>query len=101
MSKQVKVFQLNDFDWWAGYDLESVKAAYLADMGLKPTDHPDDLEDQFDNPHELTEEELDRFKFIYVDREEGDPEEAPFRERLNEVIALGHEFPCFFASTEW
>lgn len=94
--QDLKVFRLNEFDWWAGYDLESVNAAYLKECGYE--DSPDEA---LENPHELSDADLDRFTFIYVDREEGDPEQSTFRERLKVLAALNAEVPCFFASTEW
>src|SRR5580765_4545338 len=30
---KVKIFRLNPFDWWAGYDLKSVKLAYVRETG--------------------------------------------------------------------
>jgi hypothetical protein len=33
MSHNVKVFRMNVFDWWAGYDLTSVKSSYLVETG--------------------------------------------------------------------
>jgi hypothetical protein len=105
---QVKIFQLNDWDWWAGYDLESVKAAYLKELGF--TD-PWDIENAFDDPHELSDEELDRLKFVDGDdpiNEDGTPGGTrTFREQLNRIIAERDAsldaayFPCFFASTEY
>jgi len=29
-----KIFRMNDYDWWAGKDLDSVKAQFLKDTGL-------------------------------------------------------------------
>jgi hypothetical protein len=57
-------------------------------------------EDVSDNPHELTEEEMDTLQFS---DEPGAPAAAKrsFREQLDKLIAEGQTFPCFFASTEY
>ena len=34
MPHNVKVFRFNLFDWWAGYDLASVRSAYLVETGV-------------------------------------------------------------------
>jgi hypothetical protein len=34
LARNVKVFRLNFFPWWAGNDLASVKSAYLAEAGM-------------------------------------------------------------------
>lgn len=52
-----------------------------------------------DNPHVLSDDELDSLIFVYEPR--GDARRGTFRERLNEMIAEGVEMPCFFASTEY
>ena len=98
------VFQLNEFDWWAGNDLESVKAAYLKEMGYEDS-RLMDVRDAFDEPHEVSDLDMERLKFVDGD----DPinaDGAPggtrtFREQLNLMIDRGEAFPCFFASTEY
>ena len=54
----VKIFNMNDFDWWVGADLESVKKAYLEETGL-------DAEEAFESdvPEELSDADLDRLRF--------------------------------------
>lgn len=92
-----KVFQLNHCDWWAGYDLESVKTAYLAEMEFD--------ESEMKNPHEVSDLDMERLKFVDGD----DPINADgtlggtqsFREQLNIMVARGQQFPCYFASTEY
>lgn len=92
----MKVFQLNQSDWWAGSDLDSVIAAFRAELGADAT---------IDNPHELSDEELDRLKFVDGDdpiNSDGTPGGwRTFREELARSVAVGQTFPCFFASTEW
>jgi hypothetical protein len=91
------VFQLNEFDWWAGYDLESVKSAFLYETGFD--------EGQLDNPHEVADLDMERLKFVDGDdpiNADGTPGGTrSFREQLDLMIARGEQFPCFFASTEY
>lgn len=91
MSERIKVFQLNDCDWWAGSDLESVKAAYLAETGV-------DQDEAFDEPYELSEAQIERLKFR---RDDDNHTEATFKEELERMVAEGQKFPCFSASTEY
>ncbi len=85
-----KVYQINDCDWWAGYGLESTKAAYIEETGVT-------AEDAFDEPRELTDEDMMRLQFT------GDGESLliSFHEQLDKMISENIEFPCFFASTEY
>ncbi len=87
-----KVFQINDCDWWAGYDLESTKVAYVKETGVPP-------EDAFYNPRELTDEEMDTLLHHGDDGEHKEP--ITFRQELERMIESGFEFPWFFASTEY
>lgn len=87
-----KVFQINDCDWWAGYDLKSVKAAYVKETGVTE-------EDAFDEPRELTNEEMDTV--LHAGDEGANKEPVTFRQELNNMIASGIELPWFFASTEY
>ena len=44
MSHNVKVVRLNLFDQWAGYDLASVKSAYLLETGVAKEEAFDEQE---------------------------------------------------------
>jgi hypothetical protein len=103
--KEAKIFQLNYCDWWAGYDLESVMAAYRKEMTeghFAPCDPNDDI---FDEPHELSDADMERLKFVDGDdpiNADGTPGGTrSFREELRRQVERGDEFPCFFASTEY
>ena len=85
----MKVFRLNDYDWWVGSDLESVKKSYMEATGL-----PED--EAFDDAYELTEEEMN--KLLYKDE---DGSERTFKEQLNKMIAENQTFPTIFASCEY
>lgn len=88
--KEVKVFRLNDCDWWAAHSLEEAIKDGAACMGL--------TEDEVaDEPRELTEKEMDEFDFV----DENGERQSSFRERLQSLIKSGERFPCGFASSEW
>lgn len=95
----MKVFRLNEYDWYIGDDLESVKATYREDTGL-------DGEEAFDPDYlkELTEEDLKKYKFRDEDAEPGPDGKYPTRTFLEEFemeIRKGGIFPRLFASTEY
>jgi hypothetical protein len=85
---------MNDCDWMAGETLEECKAEYLKNYYF------DGEEDAFDSPHELTPDQLKRYKF------HGEPDEPSrgvrsFEEELLRLLDSGATFPRFFASTEY
>ena len=86
----IKVFRLNDCDWWAGENLESVKKDYLKETGL-------DAEEAFDDPEEITEEIMNKGKYV----DEDGKNERTFKEELDSMIKNGTKFPAFFASSEY
>lgn len=91
----VKVFRLNDCDWYAGATLQECIDFCVKDTGVRPDEAADS------DARELTADEMERLKF--VDGEPGD-KAAPritFTERLAQMIAEGTKFPAFFASTEY
>lgn len=90
----VKIFQMNDCDWWIGPSLDACKADYVEHTG-----DPDSVDD---DAHELTDAELDRLMFTDCDEDERPTGmKIPFREQLAVEIAQGGEFPRMFASTEY
>ena len=84
----MKVFQMNDCEWWAAEDLESAKKACMEATGL-----PED--EACDDPHELSDEAMNRLIF------HDDNETRTFKEQLDRMIVEGTEFPVFFAMTEF
>jgi hypothetical protein len=86
----IKVFQVNDYEWWAGRTWEEVKKAYI-EMAGEDVD-----EDEFDG-FELTDEDLND----YVVHDEDGKTCRSFREELENMISSGMWFPCFFATTEY
>lgn len=91
--RQIFVFQLNDCEWWAGHDLESVKKAYLELTGV-----PED--EAFDEPFALDDKAINKLMYHFTNDE---PDRAPvtFAQQLEQLIAEGEQFPCPFASTEF
>jgi hypothetical protein len=83
----VKIFRLNPFDWWAGYDLKSVKLAYLRETGA--------VKDAFYEEEELPQEAMKTLR-VYPDPYA--KESRTFQEELARMVASGQEFPCYFAS---
>lgn len=85
--KTIRVFQLNELEWWAGESLESVLKYYK--------EHVCDDEETIEDPYELSDDALDTLIF-----NDDDGSKRTFREELNNCIKEKQEFPCFFATTE-
>jgi hypothetical protein len=83
----VKLFRLNPFDWWAGYDLKSVKLAYLRETGAG--------EEAFYEEEELARNAMQTLR-VYPNPYA--KESRTFQEELACMVARGQEFPCRFAS---
>lgn len=92
----IRVYQVNDCDWWVGESAESILEAYMKDTGLPREEVCDDPDGM---PEEISEEGLDKLKFF--DEESRPPVTRTFREQLAIEIADGGEFPRAFASTEY
>ena len=92
----MKIFKMNDYDWWMDVDLESAEINYLKYLA----EITDPCADDFKDAVELTEEELDNHRFYkdddYRDNEDGNPK-CSFREHMEEL----KQVPQFFASTEY
>ncbi|QNH21197.1 hypothetical protein HEP73_02109 [Xanthomonas sp. GW] len=90
----MKIFRIDDCDWWIGEDAESVLAAVKDETGMEA----EDLEDF----HEISDDDMDRLKFVDTDEGErtiGDP--RTFRQQLAIEVAQGGNFPRMFATTEF
>lgn len=93
----VKIFKLNDCDWYAAEDMESAIQQIMFDTGNNREDCVDS------SAHELTDDEMDRLQFM-DDREIDEYAEEglrSFREQLEFMIERGDSFPCLFATTEF
>ena len=85
-----KVFQMNDCDWWCDYSAEEAKNNYNKFTGFDDEDYYKDRP-----PQELTEEEMNRYKYT---KEDG--KTITFKEELENRIK-NNAVPSFFASTEY
>lgn len=85
----MKLFKINDCDWWMAPTLEEAVEDAKGYYG----DHPDMWEDA----RELTDKEMD--STIYSDYETDPPNTRTFREELNLRIAAGAKIELF-ATTE-
>ena len=83
----LKIFRLNPFDWWAGYDLKSVKLAYLRETGA--------AKEAFYEEEELAQGAMQTLR-VYPNPYA--KESRTFQEELARMVARGQEFPCYFAS---
>jgi hypothetical protein len=100
MSNKVKVFQINDCEWWAGENLETISSA-VAEMYGYPSVANCKADGVIDADAEALEDALlDKLTFVY-DVGEPTSRKCSFRERLEELITSGETVPCFFASTEY
>lgn len=88
----IKIFCLDDTDWFAALTLDEAKDSAVNNFGRE--------RDEVDagDWYEMTGDEMDRFVYSY---DEDPPRKATFRERLREMITDGERFPEFFASTEY
>ncbi len=85
MIEKVKVFQLDEWEWWAGTTLAETVEAAKKHYGADGHDYED--------ARELDDYELDKFMFF------GEESAQSFRGRL-EWIQRIYEAPMFFAMTE-
>ena len=92
----IHVFQVNDYDWWAGTDTASIRPAYQKFNGFRDVDMDEDTFYMDVDP--LSDEAMNRL--VFTDTEGYTPDHT-FKEELDAMIARGQEFPCFFASTEY
>lgn len=90
---KIKIFRLNEMEWWAGESLESCVAAAMEVSGLSK----EELLDDFDLG-EVGAEGMEKLVFLEDDDAKT---EKTFKQKLDEMIAAGEKFPCCFAVTEY
>lgn len=78
----MKVFRLNEYEWWYGPDSETVIQEAMDTTKLPKDDLIDDL--YF---HELTDKEIDKMKILIVDGP-GKDYKRPMRAELEEHLAI-------------
>jgi len=89
----MKVFNVDENDWYAGENLEEVEA-----FVKKQREH-DNIDDEVIEIVELEKADLDRFQF-FIDPDDR-YETITFQERLDFLIEQKEKFPCFFATSEY
>lgn len=92
---RLKIFQVTDVDWWAGYDAQSVREAYREQVGPEA----DDLLAEFGEAYELSPEAAE--KFIVTDVDEPRQPKHTGAEILVGLKEIGAKVPCFIASSEY
>jgi|SRR5579863_2656276 len=84
---KLKIFRLSPSEWWAGYDLASIRLAYLRETSAE--------NEALDEVEELPQGALKTLR-IYPNPHAR--HSRTFEEELAEMAARGQEFPCQFAS---
>lgn len=99
----VKVFEINDCEWMAGEDLESVIQDYFKNYAMCE-DTLENREEYCPEPMELSDETMERLKYHDIEGDlvgDGEKKVYTFREALNLMLAKGMKAPFYFASTEY
>jgi hypothetical protein len=86
----LKIFSLNACDFYIGDSIDACRVQAALDMG-------DDMYDEI-YAHELTQEELDHYKFHC---EDNPGVSITFADQLANELIEGGVFPRMFASTEY
>lgn len=86
----LKVFALDDIEWWVGESLEACLAAARAEAG-------DDCYREPSDQHEVSPAAMHKLKFI----DDEDNCTRTFAEQLEREIARGGSFPRIFAATDF
>jgi hypothetical protein len=88
----VRVFRLNDHEWWAGKSLD----ACVEEAGRTWGFSGEELAESVEDAYEIADADLDALH-LSID-EQGTKQ--TFREALNRMIAEQTRFPAFFAGLE-
>lgn len=97
----VKIFAMNDCDWYVGKDADDALKGMAENLGCKDVEECRS-EYCIDGPIvELGEDELDARVFVDEDLDGENQVKRTFREQLSLMVAEGDTFPCMFASTEF
>lgn len=98
-ASEIKVFQINDSEWWAGTDIESIAKVYEEQTGIPPSEAFDAFMCQ-----EVSPEAMNRLIVTSDDGDydiDGEPARETFQHALDHLINYDYDFPCFFAGTEY
>jgi len=88
----IKVFRLDDYEWWAGESLQDCIDAAGRMWGFAG----EQLREAVVDAYEIEDQELDTLKLVAD--EQGT--KHTFREALNKMIADQVRFPAFFAGQD-
>lgn len=94
---KVKVWRINDYEWWAAESFNELVGAYTRETGLT-------YEEAFEEPRQITNEEMDRLSYYVQDGEFKGVKEGniTFRQALGLMLDRGcGPEPFCFAGTEW
>jgi hypothetical protein len=91
----MKVFQVSNCDTVAAETLEQAVREY-SENKLGCQYQPEDLEEEFEGPHEITEEQLKRMSFW----DEDSGWRGSMWEWLQQLIERNQKFPCLFGCSE-
>ena len=91
----IRVYRLDDNEWWAGESLAACVAEGRRQCGDEC--YPDDPGEQY----ELSDEAMQRL--VFIDESDGrvSPVKRTFAEELARRIADGEQFPHPFAAEDW
>jgi len=91
-NSEARVYRMNDYDWWCDYSPEAATENYIKFVGK-------DTAEEFDTepPLQLTEEEINRYKYHSEEPLIGI---ITFKQELQRRID-NKDVPSLFASTEW
>lgn len=87
--RAIKIYSLDDIEWWAGESLEACVQEGRRQCG-------EDCYPESSDQYELSEEQIQELKFI-----DEDGSTRTFAEELDRRIAAGETFPQSFAAAEW
>lgn len=87
----VRVYMVDDVTWYAAESEEDALRKAMEDTGLGRGDFEEDI-------GYMSDAQMEAFNF--VDEERPDVK-MNFRQRLEEMVAEGYKFPCFFATSEY
>lgn len=85
----IKVFALDDIEWWAGESLEACIAEGRRQCGPE-------CYDESSEQYEVSPEAMRRLMFV-----DEDGAERTFAEELERLVASGAKFPCSFAAEDY
>lgn len=87
---KMKIFMVDEWEYWAGKSAADVKKAYLDLIGEKDAEEYADIQIL-----KLSQKKMKEYIF-----NDDDGSKRTFEEELQRMIESGEKFPCIFAVTE-